>query len=81
MFRKSIIFALLTTIVMVGCNEKQEIPFTIDFEKYQLDNGLTVILHEDKSDPIVGVAIQYHVGSNRETPGSCLLYTSDAADE
>ena len=59
MFRKSIIFALLTTIVMVGCNEKQEIPFTIDFEKYQLDNGLTVILHEDKSDPIVGVAIQY----------------------
>ena len=54
---------------MVGCNQKQEIPFTIDYEKYQLDNGLTVILHEDKSDPIVGVAIQYHVGSNRETPG------------
>ena len=69
MFRRSIIFALLTSILMVGCNEQQEIPFTIDFEKYQLDNGLTVILHEDKSDPIVGVAIQYHVGSNRETPG------------
>ena len=48
MFRRSIFFALLTTILMVGCNQKQEIPFTIDFEKYQLDNGLTVILHEDK---------------------------------
>ena len=69
MFRRSIIFALLTTILMVGCNKKQEIPFTIDYEKYTLSNGLTVILHEDKSDPIVGVAIQYHVGSNREIPG------------
>ena len=33
------------------------------------DYPLFVILHKDKSDPIVGVAIQYHVGSNRETPG------------
>ena len=30
---------------------------------------MTVILHEDNSDPIVGVAIVYHVGSNREEPG------------
>ncbi|MCH7851671.1 MAG: insulinase family protein, partial [Candidatus Marinimicrobia bacterium] len=41
----------------------------IDFEKYTLDNGLDVILHEDRSDPIVSVAIVYHVGSNREEPG------------
>ena len=41
----------------------------IDFEKYTLDNGLEVILHEDRSDPIVSVAIVYHVGSNREEPG------------
>ena len=41
----------------------------IPFEKYTLDNGLEVILHEDKSDPIVAVAIQYHVGSNREVKG------------
>ena len=56
-------------ILIIGCNERQQTPFKIDYEKYQLDNGLTVILHEDKSDPIVGVAIQYHVGSNREIPG------------
>ena len=41
----------------------------IDYEKYSLKNGLEVILHEDKSDPIVSVAILYHVGSNRETKG------------
>ncbi|MDX9904210.1 MAG: pitrilysin family protein [Bacteroidales bacterium] len=41
----------------------------IPFEKYQLENGLSVILHQDKSDPIVSVAIYYHVGSNREVPG------------
>ncbi|NUO84027.1 insulinase family protein, partial [candidate division KSB1 bacterium] len=41
----------------------------IAYEKYQLKNGLEVILHEDKSDPIVSVAILYHVGSNREEKG------------
>ena len=56
-------------ILVVACNEREKTPFKINYEKYQLDNGLTVILHEDKSDPIVGVAIQYHVGSNREVPG------------
>ena len=56
-------------ILFVACNEREKTPFKINYEKYQLDNGLTVILHEDTSDPIVGVAIQYHVGSNREVPG------------
>ena len=56
-------------ILVVACNEREKTPFKINYEKYQLDNGLTVILHEDRSDPIVGVAIQYHVGSNREVPG------------
>jgi zinc protease len=38
-------------------------------EKYTLPNGLDVVLHQDKSDPVVAVAIQYHVGSNREVLG------------
>jgi len=42
---------------------------SIDFEKYELSNGLNVVLHEDHSDPIVSMAILYHVGSNRETKG------------
>jgi zinc protease len=41
----------------------------IDYEKYSLDNGLDVILHKDDSDPIVSIAIMFHVGSNREKPG------------
>ena len=41
----------------------------LDIEKFTLDNGLEVVLHQDKSDPVVAVAIQYHVGSNREKLG------------
>lgn len=35
----------------------------IQLQLYTLDNGLDVILHQDSSDPIIAVAIQYHVGS------------------
>jgi predicted Zn-dependent peptidase len=40
----------------------------IQFEEYDLDNGLHVILHEDHSTPIVGVSVMYHVGSKNEDP-------------
>jgi zinc protease len=46
-----------------------ETKLSIEFEKYQLDNGLDVVLHQDKSDPIVSLAVQYGVGSNREKAG------------
>ncbi len=42
---------------------------SIPYEKYTLDNGLTVILHEDHSDPLVHVDVTYHVGSAREDVG------------
>ncbi len=42
---------------------------TIPFGKYILDNGLTVILHEDHSDPLIHLDVTYHVGSSREEPG------------
>ena len=38
---------------------------TVEFEKYELDNGLDVILHVDASDPIAAVAMTFHVGSAR----------------
>ena len=44
-------------------------PVKIDYESYQLTNGLDVVLHVDRSDPIAAVAVLYHVGSNREKPG------------
>lgn len=40
----------------------------VEFEEYDLDNGLHVILHEDKSTPIVAVTVLYHVGSKNEKP-------------
>jgi zinc protease len=40
----------------------------IEFQEYTLDNGLHVILHQDKSTPIVAVSIMYHVGSKNEKP-------------
>jgi zinc protease len=43
--------------------------YSIPFSKYVLDNGLTVILHEDHSDPLVHVDVTFHVGSDREEPG------------
>lgn len=43
--------------------------FRVDFEKYKLENGLEVVLHPDHSDPVVSVAILYHVGSSREKTG------------
>ncbi|MGL5390649.1 MAG: M16 family metallopeptidase, partial [Shewanella sp.] len=41
----------------------------IPYKKYQLANGLTVILHQDNSDPLVHVDVTYHVGSARELAG------------
>ena len=41
----------------------------IPFQKFVLDNGLTVIVHEDHKAPIVAVNIWYHVGSKNERPG------------
>jgi zinc protease len=41
----------------------------IPYEKYVLPNGLTLIVHEDRSDPVVHVDVTYHVGSAREEIG------------
>lgn len=41
----------------------------VDFERYTLANGLEVILHVDRSDPLAAVAMTFHVGSSREVEG------------
>lgn len=43
--------------------------FDLPYEKFTLDNGLDVVLHEDHSDPIVAFSTVVEVGSNREKPG------------
>src|SRR5688572_11804467 len=44
-------------------------PPKLQYDISKLDNGLTVILSEDHSTPIVHVALWYHVGSKNERPG------------
>ncbi len=60
---------ILTLFALVSCQQRGGGELSLPFEKYELENGLDVILHQDHSDPIVSVAIYYHVGSNREVPG------------
>ena len=79
MFKKSISFSILTllfiSLFMNSCKDAsteiaaEDTKLSIEFEKYELTNGLDVVLHQDKSDPIVSLAIQYGVGSNREKTG------------
>ena len=42
---------------------------SIPYETIALDNGLTVLIHEDHKAPIVAVNVWYHVGSKNEKPG------------
>ena len=79
MYSRKFTKILLLTIALVifgfvGCNKEksnseESAKLSVEFEKYELANGLDVVLHQDKSDPIVSLAIQYGVGSNREKTG------------
>ena len=40
----------------------------VDFVEYDLDNGLHVILHQDKSVPLAVTSVMYHVGSKDDSP-------------
>lgn len=47
-----------------------EAPATLlPYQSFMLDNGLTVLFHVDRSDPVVAVSLTAHVGSAREKPG------------
>jgi zinc protease len=61
-------FLLLIAALLFTFNTQAQ-DFSVDFEKFTLDNGLEVIFHEDKSDPVVAVALTFHVGSAREKEG------------
>ena len=60
---------LFLCIGLAITTEGQKKEIKIEYEKYTLPNGLNVILHADKSDPIAAVYVVYHVGSAREEAG------------
>ena len=63
--KKILISTALCLAVVTGANAQAN---KIKFEQFKLDNGLNVILHQDKSTPIVAVTVLYHVGSKNEDP-------------
>ena len=67
MLSKRISAALLLLLAPLGFAEVPEI--NLEYDKFTLDNGLRVIVHEDRKAPIVAVGIWYHVGSKNEPKG------------
>jgi predicted Zn-dependent peptidase len=61
--KKSIM--VLTTALMLGGTASAQ---KVDFEEYNLDNGLHVILHNDPSAPVIVTSVMYHVGAKDEKP-------------
>jgi zinc protease len=70
---KSAILILSVLVIVFACKQNDatasKAEFKVDYEKFTLDNGLQVILHVDKSDPVVAVSLTAHVGSAREIEG------------
>lgn len=64
MLRKSKLILLFCGLLTFGLSAQN-----IEYEEYDLPNGLHVILHQDNSTPIATVAVLYHVGSKNEPPG------------
>ncbi|MBS1783089.1 MAG: insulinase family protein [Bacteroidetes bacterium] len=62
-------FMVLAQAKLVGKVSKNGHELVIPYEQYKFPNGLTLIVHEDHSDPVVHVDVTYHVGSAREEIG------------
>ncbi|HEX4822796.1 MAG TPA: pitrilysin family protein [Candidatus Polarisedimenticolaceae bacterium] len=60
--------ALAAMTVVPALAAELSVP-NIPYQKFVLDNGLTVLVHEDHKAPIVAVNVWYHVGSKNEKPG------------
>ena len=68
---KNILFVLITlsvsTLFAYG-QTKLDVP-DIEYDTFTLNNGLTVVVHEDRKVPMVAVNVWYHVGSKNEKVG------------
>ncbi len=60
-------FAYLCAAFLLSTGARAAI--NLPFEKFELDNGLTVIVHEDRKAPVVGISVWYKVGSKDEPEG------------
>lgn len=58
-----------SSLVRAQSSTPDKMEIDIPYQKFVLDNGLTLIVHEDHKAPIVAVNVWYHVGSKNEKPG------------
>ncbi|GIU82260.1 MAG: peptidase M16 [Pyrinomonadaceae bacterium] len=63
-----VLFSFMMSTISSFAQKSQTIP-PIKYEEFRLKNGLRVIMHVDRSVPIVAVNVWYHVGSKNEVPG------------
>jgi zinc protease len=72
-FRRVLLLVFLAAIVSVApwraAIDAAVRPPKLDYQRMKLANGLTVLLHQDRSTPIAHVQLWYHVGSKDERPG------------
>jgi predicted Zn-dependent peptidase len=61
---KNSLMALSAALMLGGVASAQKVAF----EEYDLDNGLHVILHQDKTAPVIITSVMYHVGGKDENP-------------
>jgi predicted Zn-dependent peptidase len=65
MIIRKTIFSLLCVAGLSFTATAQE----VEFQEYDLDNGLHVILHQDKTAPVVTTSVMYHVGGKDREDG------------
>ena len=61
---KKSILSLTSAVLFVFATNAQK----VEFEEYNLENGMHVILHQDNSAPVVITSVMYHVGAKDEQP-------------
>ena len=61
--KKSILAFTMSYLLALSAGAQQ-----VEFEEYDLDNGMHVILHQDNSAPVVITSVMYHVGAKDEQP-------------
>ncbi|MEM6380059.1 MAG: pitrilysin family protein, partial [Bacteroidota bacterium] len=66
MIRRLLFLGLLGLLCAPNLNAQMN---KLDFERFTLDNGLTVLLHENRTAPVATVSVLYHVGTKNEKPG------------
>ena len=69
MKRIPIVLFLTSVIPVVSCVPAGDGRLSVEYERYELANGLNVVLHIDRSDPIAAVAMAFHAGSSKEVEG------------